>query len=230
MNSFPGKAVGPRGPVGEAFYQFCRHLVRGPLWAYVRVRHFDVPDIREVPGGLLIASNHQSFLDPVLVGTALDRPVSYLARRDLFDIPGLGALIGALGSHPVTREAVDAGAVRTVLRLLRSGEPVLVFPEGTRTPDGELGAFRTGPAAIAIRCGVPVVPVCIEGAYGCWPRTRRLPRPGRVAVAFGPYLEPHGATAEEFTARLRAEIQQLREPLRRYLGRAAGQQTRQGRN
>lgn len=210
-----------RGPIQTGFYCLCKHVLRGSLAAYVRVRYFDVPDIRAVRRGLLIASNHQSFLDPELVGISLPVPVSYLARRDLFEIPVFGQAIAALGSHPVTRGAIDTAALRTILTLLRSGEPLLMFPEGTRTPDGELGEFKSGVAAIAIRCGVPILPACVEGTFECWPRTKLLPRPGRVAVAYGPLMEPRGQSAEELTAKLRMEIQGLQAFLRHYLGRAA---------
>jgi 1-acyl-sn-glycerol-3-phosphate acyltransferase len=183
------------------------------------VRHFNVPDIGRRRGGLLIASNHQSFLDPMLVGMALPGPICYLARRSLFRTPGFGALLRAVGVHPVRRGAVDAGALKAVLRMLRRGGTVVMFPEGTRSRDGTLGRFKTGAAAIALRCGVPLLPVCVEGAYECWPRTRLLPRPGRVAVAFGKELAPGDGTADELTRRLRAEIEELRASLRRYLGR-----------
>lgn len=215
-----GEAVTTRGPIQEGFCRFARHLVRGPMTAFTGVRHFNVPDIRTRKGGLLIASNHQSFFDPVLVGMALPEPISYLARQSLFRIPGFGALIRAVRSYPVKRGAVDTAALKTVLRLLRDGDAVLMFPEGTRSRDGSLGPLKPGVAAIAIRCGVAILPVCIEGAHECWPRTRLLPLPGRVAVAFGESLESRGQTPEGLTRRLREEIEKLQQFLRRYLGRA----------
>jgi len=211
-----------KGPLQSGFYFVCKHLLRGSLAAYVRVRYFNVPDETVMRRGLLIVSNHQSFLDPVLVGSALPAPASYLARRDLFRIPVLGQVIYALNSYPVTRGAVDSAALRNILRLLRSGETVLMFPEGTRSYDGALGLFKPGAAAIAIRCGVPVLPACVEGAYECWPRTQKLPRPGRVAVAYGKPLHPGAQSAEELTRRVRTEIEGLQGFLRRYLGHTEG--------
>ncbi len=190
------------------------------MMAWMRVRYFNVPDVRQMGGGLLIASNHQSFFDPPLVGVGLPKAVCYLARRDLFRVPGLGAVLRAVGSFPVTRGAVDVAALKTVLHLLRNGEAVVMFPEGTRTRDGSLGQFKSGVAAIAIRCRVPVLPVCIEGTFACWPRSRALPRPGRVAVAYGPLLHPGGKSAEELSRLLYGEVAKLQEFLRDYMGYA----------
>lgn len=189
------------------------------MTVYTRVRHFNVPDIRRREGGLVIAANHQSFLDPVLVGMGLAEPISYMARRSLFRVRGLRELMAALDTHPITLGGVDSAALKTIMGLLDSGGVVLMFPEGTRAHDGSLGWFRPGAAAIATRCGVPVLPVCIEGAYACWPRTRALPRPGRVAVAYGEPLEPGGQSAGDLTLRLHKEVEKLQVFLRGYLRR-----------
>ncbi len=207
------------GPVQSGFYFLCKYLLRGSLAAYVGVRYFDIPDAGMMRGGLLVVSNHQSFLDPMLVGMALPGPIAYLARRDLFRIAGFGQMIAALNAHPVTRGGVDSEALKNILAMLQSGRTLLMFPEGTRSRDGSLGRFKPGAAAVAIRCGVPVLPACVEGAYECWPRTRALPRPGRVAVAYGKPLPPSAESAEELTAKLRARIEALQQRLRRYLGR-----------
>ena len=181
------------------------------------LRVFGTPDLRGLDTGLLVASNHQSYLDPVAVGISIGEPLHYLARRSLFAVPGFGALIRALNTHPISRGEVDSSALKTVMRLLRSGEKVLVFPEGTRSRDGALGRFKPGAASIAIRCGVPLLPVCVEGAYRAWPRTSRLPRFARVGVAYGKLLQTGGANAEELTQRLRAEIERIQAFLRRAL-------------
>jgi 1-acyl-sn-glycerol-3-phosphate acyltransferase len=188
------------------------------MMLYTGVRHFNVPDLRG-RGGLLLASNHQSFFDPVLVGMALPEPICYLARSGLFETPGFGALIRALGAHPIARGRADARALKTVLRLLAEGEAVLMFPEGTRTRDGSLGRFKPGVAAIAIRAGVPVLPVCVAGVYRCWPRTRALPRPGRTAVAYGEPVPPEGASAQGMTDEVRRRVTAMQERLRAYLAR-----------
>ncbi len=99
------------------------------------------------------------------------------------------------------RGAVDAEAVRTVIRLLRGGEALLMFPEGTRTRDGDFGRFSPGAAALAARCKVPLLPVCIEGAYRAWPRVRPLPKASPMAVAFGEPMATGGQSGEELTRR-----------------------------
>jgi 1-acyl-sn-glycerol-3-phosphate acyltransferase len=209
--------VAVRGPIGWGLYNCCRYFSWGGAVALGGVRHFGRPSAAQVEGGLLVASNHQSFFDPVLIGMAMPRQICYLARDTLFDVPGFGALIHAVGARPVRRGAVSAGTLKTVLGLLRAGEALLMFPEGTRTWDGSLGELSPGVAAIAVRSGVPVLPVCIEGAYRCWPRTRLLPRRSPIAVAFGRPIGSAGKTAEGLTARLREEMLESRAFLRERL-------------
>jgi 1-acyl-sn-glycerol-3-phosphate acyltransferase len=211
--------VALRAPVDAVFYRLCQLAATGAAMVYVRPRYFDIPDLSRRKGGLLIVSNHQSFLDPVLIGIAIEDPIAYLARRDLFSIPGLGALLRGLGVRPVARGAVDSSALKTAIRLLRGGEALLMFPEGTRTHDGDLGTFKPGAAALAVRCAVPVLPVCVEGAYECWPRTRLLPAPGRVAVGYGRPRPSQGLGAAQLTALLRQDVEDLRRRLRAHLDR-----------
>jgi 1-acyl-sn-glycerol-3-phosphate acyltransferase len=146
-------------------------------------------------GGLLVLSSHQSHLDPLLLGLATDRRLSSLARSTLYRFKPFGAVITALDAVPIDREASAVTAMKLVIQRLKRGAAVIVFPEGTRTRDGRLGEFKSGFALIAKRAGVPVVPVAIVGAYECWPRTRRFPRPGRIRLEFGDIL-----TAEEVAA------------------------------
>jgi len=143
-------------------------------------------------GGALLASNHQSFLDPTLVGTPLRRQAYYMTRRTLFEVPVLGWLIRAVNGFPVDRGGVDRAAVRTAVDILARGHILVVFPEGTRTPDGEIKAFRPGFAMLASQAGVPIVPAAVHGAYEVWPRQQRLPRPGHVHVAYGAPVAPPG--------------------------------------
>ncbi len=201
----------------QGFYRFCRRLVWAPTKMLTGVQFCRVPDIGRRRGGLLVAANHQSFLDPVLVGMALEEPICYLARSSLFGPPGFGRLIRALGGHPIARGAVDSRGIRTVLRLLGEGRAVLLFPEGTRTHDGTLGRFKPGVAALAARCEVPILPVAIEGAFDCWPRTRALPRPARVGVMFGRPVRAEDRPAEDVARWLRDEIGQMQALLRERL-------------
>ncbi len=128
-------------------------------------------------GPLLVVSNHQSHLDPVLIGVACPRQVGALARASLFVGP-FGWLIRSFGAVPVERGSATGG-IRALLGMLRAGEAAIVFPEGTRTPDGRLQRFETGFCAIARRGGAAIVPTTIDGAFAALPRGARFPRPGR---------------------------------------------------
>ena len=143
-------------------------------------------------GGLVVLSSHQSHLDPLLLGLATDRRLSSLARSSLYAFKPFGAVITALDAVPIDRHASVITAMKIVIERLKRGAAVIIFPEGARTDDGQLGDFRSGFSLIAKRAGVSVVPVAIVGAYECWPRTRFFPRPGRIRVEFGKVL-----TAEE---------------------------------
>jgi 1-acyl-sn-glycerol-3-phosphate acyltransferase len=139
-------------------------------------------------GPVLIVANHVSVLDPPLVGGASPRHLSFLAKAELFRIPLFGGLIRRLGARPVRREGADAGALRTALRVLKEGGALLVFPEGTRGQEGRFGPAKPGAGMLAVLGDAPVIPVYISGSGRAWPRGRRLPRPARVTVTFGPPL------------------------------------------
>lgn len=136
-------------------------------------------------GGLLVLSSHQSHLDPLLLGLATERRLSSLARSSLFTFGPFGRVITALDAIPINREASTVQAMKAVISRLRSGAAVIVFAEGTRTANGQLGEIKSGFALLAKRSRVPIAPVAIVGAYECWPRSRLLPRPGRIRLEFG---------------------------------------------
>ena len=137
-------------------------------------------------GPVVLAPNHVSFMDPVLITIPIHRPLHYMTLEPFFRVPGLGALIRWCRAFPVREAEADRQAVRTAIRLLRAGEPLVIFPEGGRTPDGRLQPFRPGAFRIALQADAPVVPVTIQGAFEAWPADRRLPRPGRITVTYHP--------------------------------------------
>lgn len=151
----------------------------------IRVYHRDRLPRR---GGVLVISNHQSYLDPILAAVGMPRPFQPMARESLFRLAPFRWLIRSLYAFPVRRGTADLGAVREALRRLKGGAVVLMFPEGTRTRDGSVGRLQGGPVTIAARAGVPILPLVIDGAFEAWPRTRRLPRPGPIRVACGPLV------------------------------------------
>ena len=208
------------GLAQSGFYEVCRQFAAATVVGLTGVRYFNVPDLGGL-GGLLIASNHQSYLDPVLVGMPFERQVHFMARKSLFGVPGFGLLIRGLSVHPVQRGEVDTGALRTALGLLRAGEALVVFPEGTRTRNGAMGTFKPGVGSIAARCGVPALPVCLEGAFECWPRSAAFPRPARVAVAFGDLLWPKDRDGRAVTRAMVEQIEGMQKFLRNYMGRSA---------
>lgn len=143
------------------------------------------------PGASLILSNHQSHFDPPLVGYFVPQRIGYLARRTLFEVPLLRSIIRSLNAIPVERDGLGLAGLKETLRYLKSGHPVLVFPEGTRTGDGLLGEIKPGFSALAVRANVPLLPVGIAGAFEAWPRNHSRPHCcGRLAVCFGKPIPP----------------------------------------
>lgn len=194
-------------------------LSRLTLFLGFGYRYFGTPRVPRT-GGVLLASNHQSNLDPVLVAVALDRPIHFLARDTLFSIPGFGALIRALNAFPVRRATADLEAMREALRRLKAGAPVLMFPEGTRTSNGEIGPVHAGVVLLAARAGVPIVPVVVDGSFEAWPRKQTFPRPHRLRVLFGdpipvPSAESRDRVLQELASALHALQGELRGTKRR---------------
>ena len=176
-------------------------------------------------GPLLIVANHSSVLDPPLVGGAAPRQLTFLAKAELFKVPGFGALIRRLGAQPLRREGADPSALRAAQRVLQQGGALLVFPEGTRGDEGRLRPPKPGAALLAMQTGVPVVPAYISGSGRAWPRGRRLPRPAKVRVTFGaPLTFPKAAGSdrksqyEAVSERMMAAIAALRDDVARGTG------------
>ena len=168
-------------------YDLSRVLARLASVAFFQMRVSGREFIPENGGGLVCA-NHQSFFDPVLFGMASDRRLNYLARDTLFDAPAFGHLIRWYDAIPIQRDGFGITGIKETLRRLRQDELVLIFPEGTRTYDGEIGDLKPGICALARRGRAPLVPVAIEGAFQAWPRGRKWPRMARMAIAFGPSI------------------------------------------
>jgi len=122
-------------------------------------------------GPAILASNHASYLDPPLVGVSCRKDVYFLARKSLFERPVIGPLIAQLNTVPVDRDRGDVGAVRAMIKLLKSGNRVLVFPEGTRSKDGNLQPARAGVGLLIAKSLAPVVPVRVFGSYAALPRS-----------------------------------------------------------
>jgi 1-acyl-sn-glycerol-3-phosphate acyltransferase len=153
--------------------------------------------VDEIPrdGPVIIAANHASNLDAVVLGAwlipRLGRRIHWLGKRELFDWPIVGWVAAHGGVHPVDRGAADVEAFRLARRILDEGHILFVFPEGTRSPDGALQDARDGVAVLATRTGAPIVPIGIGGSDRVWPRGQLLPHPGgRVTVRVGAPFRP----------------------------------------
>ena len=161
-----------------------RLLVSGTLW---RVRYHGIENIPLGGRGLIIAANHQTYLDPFWVGVAVRRPVRYLAWNAAFKRRALGKPIELLGAWPLDVEKSDPAAYRRSLQWLREGGAIMIFPEGGRAKsDGEMSKFKTGVARLALEANVPILPVTIRGGHAIWPKDRRWPRAGRVEIIYHP--------------------------------------------
>jgi 1-acyl-sn-glycerol-3-phosphate acyltransferase len=171
---------------------------RAMFAVYFRWRVFN-PERVPTTGGVIIASNHASFLDPPLVGAGLPRDINYLARESLFRFPGIGALLRSWNSVPVDRDGGGASGLREILNRLHAGGGIILFPEGTRTPDGKLQPARSGIGLTVIKSDVPVIPVRTFGTFAAYGRNHKFPRPFRVAVKYGQPLRFEKLRAESKT-------------------------------
>lgn len=161
-------------------------------------------------GGALLVSNHVSFLDVVFLGLPLRRPLNYVARSTLF-VSVLGWFIRSVGAFPIQREGMGASGMKETLRRLRAGGIVALFPEGTRSPDGQLGPLKPGIAVLVQRVGVPVVPVGLAGMFEVWPRSRIFPVPHPVRIHYGQPIYPDeltGLDTEAITALIRERMEE----------------------
>ena len=136
-------------------------------------------------GPVILATNHQSFLDPPLAGNVSDRAIFFLAKKSLMDVPILGWLLTKLNVIPVNLEGGDRSALKALIRILSAGECALVFPEGTRTPDGNLQPAQPGLGLVIAKTRAPVVPIRIFGAFDVWPIHGKLRLRGKITIVVG---------------------------------------------
>lgn len=157
--------------------------------------------MRHMPttGPVLILANHESYFDPLLVGLAVRRQISYLARRTLFRNPAFRWLIQNLGAVPIDQEGVGREGLQLSTDILQAGNPLLIFPEGERSPDGRMLPFKAGIMLVLRRCPVPVLPVGVAGAFESFPRDAKWPIPsplfwsptgGSLGVSVGRLITP----------------------------------------
>jgi len=173
-------------------YRVGRACSRFIAWFFGRPRVYG-RDLVPLEGGLIIAPNHTSYLDPPLSGSALlKRPVFFMAKSELFAAPILGKLIARVGAFPVRRGSADREALRTAYTLLQRGHALVIFLEGGTSKDGRLQSPEMGMAMVALKTGVPVVPTAIINADKVLPYKGRFFHFAPLTVVFGePLTFPH---------------------------------------
>lgn len=175
---------------------------------------------QNLEGGLLIASNHQTYIDPVWVTLPVKRKFRYLAWDEIFNWFLIGKLIRYLGAFPVKTVRFDSGgrfeAMRKALKFLREGATLVVFPEGEREfADGELLPFRTGAARIAMEAGAPILPVTVRGGNKIWAQGMKYPRLGKIEIIYHPLLKiPKPLKKEDLRGHLEKMTAELAEIIR----------------
>ncbi|TQR04274.1 lysophospholipid acyltransferase family protein [Psychrobacillus soli] len=187
-------------------YSFAKTVVYGILKPIYR---FEVIGADKFPkeGGILLCSNHIDNLDPPVVGINAPRPVNFMAKEELFNLPLLKSILPGVRAFPVKRGMSDRDALRRAIKLLKDGEVVGLFPEGTRSKDGQLGKGFSGAGFFALRGEANVVPCAIVGPYKPF---RRLKVVYGDAIDMQPYRE-RKASAEEVTEVIMAHIAELLE-------------------
>ena len=193
------------------FYDLAKGFVTGVVRLTFRFRVVGAGNVPRT-GGVVVAANHISNFDPPILGIALPRPVSYMAKKELFAMPVLTQLLPHLNAFPVDRQAGGTAALRAALRMIKEGRCVGIFPEGGRNVTGR-NEEKAGAAFLAAASGVPVVPAAIVG-------TRKLRPFGKVTVVFGEPLtmtrnrKSDGGDLEKGAAEIMQRIRALEESIR----------------
>ena len=195
----------------KLFYRFLRILARMLFTLLFRMR-FEGRHHLRADGGAMLLSTHQSVMDPVLVGLLDNHFVSYLARHTLFRSRLFAFLIRVLNAIEIDRERGGLSGLREMLRRLKENDRVLLFPEGTRTTDGEIGLLKPGFIPIARRSKVPLIPIALAGAYECVPKGSKLFRILPLAACVGPPITADAYdqwTDEQLLSELTARMHSL---------------------
>ena len=168
----------------QRIYRWSHRIVNAVFWGIGRLESHGNHNIPQ-RGGALLLSNHASHLDPIIIGGAANRELHYMTRHDTFDIPLLGKLAAVHNAFPIKRGVADRAALRHTISLLKSGKVVLIFPEGTRSPDGALQKAHQGVSFIAYHAGVPAIPTFLGGTQRLLPRGAKWIHPAKLTVTFG---------------------------------------------
>ncbi len=182
-------------------------------WLYTKTWHrLSVQGLEHIPrtGAAVIASNHQSHVDILIYGGCVPRHVSFVARDTLADQRWLAYVMRQCGAVLVKRGASDRKALRAMADHLEAGDLVAIFPEGTRTDDGNLREFKGGAVLAARLAKVPIIPVGVSGAFQAFPRGVAVPRPKKIRVRFGAPIDSALPDAQERVVAAVAELAGVR--------------------
>jgi len=184
----------------------CR-LICGVRWRVAGLEH--VPTAADAKGAVLLAPKHQSAWETFALPMLMPHPLAYVFKRELLYIPFFGWAMGRLDMIHIDRSKRAEAWTKVAeqgRRLFSEGVWVIMFPEGTRTPRGSQGAYKTGASRLAVATGVPIVPIAVTSAR-CWPRKTFLVRPGVVDVSIGPPIAAAGRDADELMREVEAWIE-----------------------
>jgi len=199
------------------FYTVVRNVVAGGSSVFYRVR---VRGKENLPreGGYVLAASHRSMMDIPFAAWLTPRRLRYMGKQSLFDVPVLGAVFKALGGFPVQRDGTDRKALRESIAMLQSGEILLMYPEGHRMSGPKISPLQPGAAYLALRAGVPIVPVAMAGSEEILrSHGRHVPAFGRVTIVIGEPIQPPARTTsavpreqvDALTAKLHDTLQEL---------------------
>jgi 1-acyl-sn-glycerol-3-phosphate acyltransferase len=207
------KEVARVSNIGPMLPQWALEIMRPMVGAVSRVCwKIEFVGDENVPhdGGVIIAANHQTYIDPFWLSLRIKRPIRYLAWSAAFGWPVVGRCLTWLGAWPLALEGSDPSAIRRSLQWLREGGAVVIFPEGGRsTSSGALERFKAGAVRLALEANVPILPVTIKGGNRVWPRGWRIPHCNKVTVIYHPLEHPQPPSDQETRAFARRESERL---------------------
>ncbi len=199
----PQRALEALRPVMRAFFRL--------FW---RIKYTGLENV-PLTGGLIIAANHQTYIDPFWLGCPIKRPLRFLAWNEIFDWPIVGKMPGLFGAWPIEINGGDPTAIRRTLQWLNEDGAIVIFPEGGRgLPDGSMARFKTGAVRMALEVGVPVLPVTIRNAQRVWPKHQRLPRFAHIEIVYHPPIKIEPQANEDTRLCARRESDRLAEIIR----------------
>lgn len=187
-------------------YKLVRAILK-PIVKLIFRPEIEGVDLIPESGGVIIASNHKSWIDPVVLGIVLKRKIRFIAKEELFRIPLLRNLFYSLGAFPVKRGSYDRKALRLTLEILRNGEVLGIFVEGTRVKHEGIGQIKQGVYLIARQAGVPVVLALIKGSRPLFLR-KFPPVPNRIKIRFLPFdVDPRITDSDTYLGMMREELE-----------------------